>query len=384
MRPVPCSPGFIAGVTNPLFEQRQQWWDVLCNIATGEVTESKSYADELNVNDTSRQEAIDREWITEVMDGIKLKYGEEWVRCMFRDYTAHIVSMSYDEEPFADAETRSLHMEANAYRMNQFMRSPQYMHYNAVRDSVLALSSFRETESVIRFHIRTLQIKKTHGNEMIGILNDLVRYVVKREQIIELLTLLPESLGGIFPIAVNLLHKLPKVRMLAFTMMQRIDSTKEGKRYVNSLNYFLLLTYSRLTRELLGGSSAGGGPPSEPAAPSSAPTPVAAVPSAAVTSAAAPSPAASASTSVTGGVTDASVKTAYNVPLSAALSTPSKPSPRTSTAAPPAAAATATTAAAAPQPSPARPPHPSVSHAVIAQALQHKTAADGSTQPPPS
>src|SRR5437773_10700316 len=30
-------PGFIAGVTNPMFERRHEWWDVLCNIDTGRV-----------------------------------------------------------------------------------------------------------------------------------------------------------------------------------------------------------------------------------------------------------------------------------------------------------------------------------------------------------
>lgn len=40
--------GYIAGVTNPIFEQRQEWWDVLCNVATGDVKLSESYERELN------------------------------------------------------------------------------------------------------------------------------------------------------------------------------------------------------------------------------------------------------------------------------------------------------------------------------------------------
>lgn len=35
------SPGFIAGVTNPTFEDHSSWWDVLCNISTGKITVSK-------------------------------------------------------------------------------------------------------------------------------------------------------------------------------------------------------------------------------------------------------------------------------------------------------------------------------------------------------
>ena len=35
------SPGFIAGVTNPTYEEHTAWWDVLCNISTGKITVSK-------------------------------------------------------------------------------------------------------------------------------------------------------------------------------------------------------------------------------------------------------------------------------------------------------------------------------------------------------
>jgi hypothetical protein len=33
-----CSPGYIAGVVNPMFAERMEWWDVLCDVATGKVT----------------------------------------------------------------------------------------------------------------------------------------------------------------------------------------------------------------------------------------------------------------------------------------------------------------------------------------------------------
>jgi hypothetical protein len=32
------SKGFIAGVTNPVFEEQSSWWDVLCDINTGKIT----------------------------------------------------------------------------------------------------------------------------------------------------------------------------------------------------------------------------------------------------------------------------------------------------------------------------------------------------------
>lgn len=41
MTGVILSPGFIAGVTNPTYEEHTSWWDVLCNIDTGKITVSK-------------------------------------------------------------------------------------------------------------------------------------------------------------------------------------------------------------------------------------------------------------------------------------------------------------------------------------------------------
>lgn len=32
------SDGYIAGVTNPVFESHVEWWDILCNINTGKIT----------------------------------------------------------------------------------------------------------------------------------------------------------------------------------------------------------------------------------------------------------------------------------------------------------------------------------------------------------
>lgn len=31
-------PGYIAGVVNPMFGERTEWWDVLCDVSTGKIT----------------------------------------------------------------------------------------------------------------------------------------------------------------------------------------------------------------------------------------------------------------------------------------------------------------------------------------------------------
>jgi len=44
-------PGFIAGVTNRIFEDHSTWWDVLCNIDTGKITVSKDIAVPIDEDD---------------------------------------------------------------------------------------------------------------------------------------------------------------------------------------------------------------------------------------------------------------------------------------------------------------------------------------------
>jgi hypothetical protein len=39
-----CSPGYIAGVTNPAFKDHAEWWDVLCDIKTGRIMISSKIA----------------------------------------------------------------------------------------------------------------------------------------------------------------------------------------------------------------------------------------------------------------------------------------------------------------------------------------------------
>ena len=57
------SPGFIAGVTNPRYDDMERWWDVLCNVATGAV----KYATHLPPLPAAEPHVpVDNEFIAEV------------------------------------------------------------------------------------------------------------------------------------------------------------------------------------------------------------------------------------------------------------------------------------------------------------------------------
>lgn len=82
------TPGFIAGVTNPMFKNKREWWDVLCDISTGEVLLSApAEKDEFD--------GADRNFVLEVLDGVNAGYDEEWIRCMFEEYTRKVCQNSW-------------------------------------------------------------------------------------------------------------------------------------------------------------------------------------------------------------------------------------------------------------------------------------------------
>lgn len=147
-----CSPGFIAGVTNPTYEEHTSWWDVLCNIDTGKITVSKDIESNYTVNNVRKQSIShnmddvsnatasafnalslgrsssmtsnqykhqqqqqssashpglseekrdsDMEFMHEVLSSIQAHYGETSIRAKFQDYVFRFVRLAatYEEQ----------------------------------------------------------------------------------------------------------------------------------------------------------------------------------------------------------------------------------------------------------------------------------------------
>lgn len=79
--------GYITGVTNPMFEEHPEWWDLLCNISTGKVTLNPALITDV----PEKYERSDSELMSEVMYSVSSHYGEDKVRSLFQDYTQRIL-----------------------------------------------------------------------------------------------------------------------------------------------------------------------------------------------------------------------------------------------------------------------------------------------------
>ena len=245
-------PGYVAGVTNPIFESRSQWWDLLCDVSDGTVRMSPSYAEELR---SSGSAASDGSLWTEIGYGMGQKYGEEWLRAMFRDYTTYMLSLVNDTAVFPDQPTRTQQLELHQARINAILRSPTYTAYLQQQTDVSETSSDREWQTVqaaVTLHVRTLQHKTVPPAELLALLSDLHTLLfpstASTVALHHLLALMPESQGGLMPLAMYVLHRDEKVRAAVVRLLQRIDGDVEGRRWMSALNYFVLLSYDRHVR----------------------------------------------------------------------------------------------------------------------------------------
>eukprot|EP00466_Bigelowiella_natans_P007737 jgi/Bigna1/71351/fgenesh1_pg.15_\ len=353
--------GYVAGVTNPIFAQREAWWDVCCDLNTGKVTMAASYKEDLKADpaeaarrrssttttapssskpvkaDTtieapttiattkaggrtarsssgvgskegggkhsnslrgsssrsvsrnssrdqrsssstvvykpSRQSAAaaaaaaaatapdgaaaaadipaerfhdikkyDNEFAGEVRVGLTMGRGEVWVREMMTAYTQRVVDMA-----FGDSSAGEATLSANHVRIRMLKDTTQFRRHAEQRASRKFSGPCGEESGKVARFVRRLQheARSLKKDGFVEILDYFLSTLDNNEKLIQLLTLLPESQGGLYPIAICLLHSSRQVQEKALQLLRRFDAFREGALWLSSLNFFLMRTYMR-------------------------------------------------------------------------------------------------------------------------------------------
>ncbi|KAJ2557583.1 hypothetical protein EV175_001251 [Coemansia sp. RSA 1933] len=297
-------PGYIAGVTNPAFEEHPEWWDLLCNINTGKITvspalalppgsstsQSKSQAESLrrsldsvslsrNRSFSSRDgkpdkwNNLDTEFIQDLMLAIERHYGEVAIRAKVENYVRRFMSLvplyEYErdgatklgdaaliaaaEKPGVDGysispgdkETREREMGFYQNRIDGFIGTQAYHNAAADFQSMQANSFVREID--IPHMVYCLRNSTNLDvNEVEAIYRRIDEQVVTDEQVTELLASLPQSQGGLQPLAYGFYHPAPAIRLYTVRLFEKIESNQAGARYVRSTNFFHQCAFSNL------------------------------------------------------------------------------------------------------------------------------------------
>ncbi|KAF9337706.1 hypothetical protein BG006_003342 [Podila minutissima] len=289
--------GFIAGVTNQLFEDRTAWWDVLCNIDTGKITVSKdiqplapsahsnSHYDDIrplplfsgvaSAPPSNKYDNGDNEFMTDILSAIQAHYGEMVIRAKFQDYVTRFVQLAaqYEEQTygqthiginqqntpesskylgtglvFSDETSRAREIAVNASRIEGWRATTSYQYLKDDHKVWLTTRTIRCMD-VKRVIALLKQAKSLAPQDVSVLFRGFLQHIVSDKQVIEFLACLPLSQGGLFCVAFGLFHPMASVRNDTVAFFNRLNQHPTGQVYIKSLNKFERNTYDRLSKE---------------------------------------------------------------------------------------------------------------------------------------
>ncbi|KAI8985337.1 docking domain of Afi1 for Arf3 in vesicle trafficking-domain-containing protein [Pilobolus umbonatus] len=293
--------GFIAGVTNPTYEEHTSWWDVLCNISTGKITVSKDIEGAIVSNgrkqslaqsvmeDTQhsniRSSSIvssyhhkhihllqdekkdnDHEFMQDVLSAIQAHYGETSIRARFQDYVFRFVRLAsvYEEQiyhhtkigyntadfplgcgpVFQDELTKQRELNANANRIEGWRQTISYQYYQqelaywAEHSCIKHLDIYRQ---ISKFK----KLRQIPDTELAAIYQSFLDNIVTHRQMIEFLSYLPQNQGGLMPLGLGLFHSNPLIRQKTVELFRRLERSPIGVKFVQNLSRFQRIAYER-------------------------------------------------------------------------------------------------------------------------------------------
>jgi len=160
--------------------------------------------------------------------------------------------MAFDEEEFPDESFRQAEQDSNKNRIDSWKRTLTYQTYQEDRVTRRKVETDKMKDPVdpeVPRYIRKLRIRNyVSEKEIITIYNAFINNIQTEEQLTEFLSYLPESNGGLYPIAVTLFHASEAVRIATAKLFRGLDSIQPGfiENGLRELNFFLYLAFMRL------------------------------------------------------------------------------------------------------------------------------------------
>eukprot|EP00756_Hemistasia_phaeocysticola_P054524 Hpha_TRINITY_DN3043_c0_g1::TRINITY_DN3043_c0_g1_i1::g.138606::m.138606 len=227
-------PGCIVGVTNPVFQARAEWWDVLCDIDTGRVQFSPA-CEGLGEVPASDVTFVQRT-LTAVTQQLRRKEPadiiENWVRHSLREWVFTLFATCRESPLEPTSADPALARVARVSRCAAFHRW---------------CGSRRRKKGVdVEGNLRRLRgAQELSEEDALLIYQDFVKHLRTEDQLLGLLEALPLAADGLYPLALGLFHRSEAVQMACVALLRRIDGFAEGRLCISALNAYMMLAYER-------------------------------------------------------------------------------------------------------------------------------------------
>ncbi|KAG4432429.1 hypothetical protein IFR05_012087 [Cadophora sp. M221] len=290
-------PGFIAGVTNPTFENHPEWWDLLCDLPTGRMkisnriegaplteglaqfqSQNPGYANLVNVSSSANSATDptgDTAFMGDVLRSVAARHGEGVIRAKWRDWVEKFtrVSAAFEEtvygasalyigveeaEPgnenvsghgyvWPDEPAKLRELAGGVHRIEGWRNTRSYFSF---KQDIAQLYNFRPLKALDLHHLHDrLRMTKLTPSTSREIYLALSKYTHSYDEICQLLTVAPESHAGLFYVALGLFHKDKEVRLRVVDLLERISEHEAGRHWWKALSRFEKLAYYRIQRE---------------------------------------------------------------------------------------------------------------------------------------
>lgn len=166
-------------------------------------------------------------------------YCEDWIRHCFQTYTRRYI---VDEELLGHVN----------HRIQRWQRSRSYEETTKMNNLLHATSSkgFNTAKTGVPLDLMVRQLASgtiESSNDVENVFRNLVEFVRDEDECLELMSHLPQILGGVDVLGQGLLHKASSVRKSSIRILQKLEMFTSTKSFVKELNPYMLTTYHRVT-----------------------------------------------------------------------------------------------------------------------------------------
>lgn len=290
-------PGFVAGVTNPAWESHDEWWDLLCDLGKGCMTISSRIAPETmppkarlfqaNIMPTTvlgKDPMGDHAMMQNILQLIAEKKGERVIRSRWRSWLENFtrIAATYEEVVYGTTELlvwkknsfslSSEKLDVKAFGGHGFVWPDETAKYRELVAWAPRIEGWRNTRSYhhliqdsakrrsgfpgssidgfdLQYQHDRLRMLNLGHPEAASIYLALWERIRDYESICQLLSVAPETQGGLFYISLGLIHPDQNVRYMTVDVLDRIAAHEAGKHFWARLNNFMKEAFHRVENE---------------------------------------------------------------------------------------------------------------------------------------
>ena len=199
---------YIAGANNPLFKHREQWWDLLADLDTGEVLTS------------IQPPKLFLEFIQSIQQNIQFEPNpEQFIKSTFYDFTQHLIDSRLYSHVFENFDNKLVHPNLN---------SELSLQYSSLQHRTWP-SGYEEI-SILLLRLRLMHItEKLYGIEKVY--KDLYHLIKDERKLTFFLSILPNC-GDLHCVAAGFSLNNVKAWRFSCKILTVIESIPQGQHLV--------------------------------------------------------------------------------------------------------------------------------------------------------